>query len=978
MTDLFNSKTVNKLCQDIDLTKKQKESANQWLKLLKENKLEKEQENYRVFGDLILRDLLNYTEEEIRGGTNKDKMEFHFTNSEGKKILCFEVKGTKTKDLFAMQHRSKKEHSTPIHQTWDYMGEYGMNYGICTNYKDFILITKEFGYSKCHIFNFDSIKSNEKNLKEFVGIFSKERIIEKGFVEKLQKESIIEEREFTKEFYKLFHETRLMLIKAFQEKENVSKNEAIYYTQLFLNRLIFMFFVSDKGFIPDRQLFTNRILHILESGQSTEHSKKIYYDIKELFIAFDKGSRVLGVFGFNGGMFNGVIPEKIYFSDLKDDGFFDDVKQNSQLAKSTKLNEKAFKTISKISNLNPIISNLLIMDSFDFNTEINVNILGHIFEQSISDLEDMKKETTSRRKKDGVYYTPEYITDYICRNTIIPHLSKNGTVTTIHELINEYDNNLSELEEKLRKTTILDPACGSGAFLVKAVDILLEINKEIKNKKEDGNITSDQLQITQEWDEDKEIRVIIENNIYGVDINHESVEITQLSLFLKLVSNDRKLLHLGNYIKVGNSLVDDKTIDPRAFSWENEFPEVLDHMMEDKGFDIIIGNPPYVQLSMEKELDPELKEYLIERYGSSMGRLNTFGFFTSLGIDLLKNNGRLGFIIPNTILTQDYYEELRGRILTSCNVNSIVSFSDLLFQDAVVENVILILQQTDSENERMKNTTTIYGVDANLKFVQQNQIEQQIFTNSKKRTFGISWNSKLLKFREKMDSEGLFFVDYLEINQGIALKHDRAKYIVKDRVNDSCRRILDGREINRYSLTWAGDYLVYDINAIHSCKREDIFITPEKLLFRRTGNSLIATYDDKKFYTLNTLVVMNKKYGVKPNILFFLALFNSKLLNYYYRNFLKSTKKVFSEIQARQVENLPVKIPNENTQEKIIILVKKIIDLKKQLNDTKNKPDVTGMLEEDIIRIDNEINNEIYNIYQLSNSEITIIEKDES
>jgi len=85
-----------------------------------------------------------------------------------------------------------------------------------------------------------------------------------------------------------------------------------------------------------------------------------------------------------------------------------------------------------------------------------------------------------------------------------------------------------------------------------------------------------------------------------------------------------------------------------------------------------------------------------------------------------------------------------------------------------------------------------------------------------------------------------------QCNQCIALKHDRAKYIVKDRVNDCCRRILDGREINRYSLTWTGDYLVYDINAIHSCKREDIFITPEKLLFRRTGNSLIATYDDKK------------------------------------------------------------------------------------------------------------------------------------
>ena len=461
--------------------------------------------------------------------------------------------------------------------------------------------------------------------------------------------------------------------------------------------------------------------------------------------------------------------------------------------------------------------------------------------------------------------------------------------------------------------------------MVKAVDVLLEISKEINNKKEDNIITSDQLQITTQWDKDKETREIIEHNIYGVDINRESVEITRLSLFLKLVSNDRKLSYLDKYIKVGNSLIEDKFVDPNAFSWMDEFSEILGDLIKDKGFDVIIGNPPYVQLSMNKKLDPKLKEYLIKRFGSSMGRLNTFGFFIRFGIDLLKNSGRLGFIIPNTILTQIYYEELRKMILISCNINSIVSFSNMPFKDAVVENVILILQQTDSEKEQMKNITTIYGVDTNLNFVQQNQIEQQTFTNNKKSTFGIFWNSELLQFREKMDSEGLFFMDCLEINQGIALKHNRSKSIVKDRIDDSCRRILDGKEIDRYSITWNGDYLKYDVNAIHSCKREDIFITPEKLFFRRTGNSLIATYDDKKFYALNTLVVMNKKPHVKPDILFFLALFNSKLLNYYYRIFLKSTKKVFSEIQAKQVENLPIQIPHKDVQEKIVNLVKKLL-----------------------------------------------------
>ena len=507
--------------------------------------------------------------------------------------MCFEAKGTSTKDLFAIQHRTKKEHSTPIKQTWDYIGNIGLDYGICTNYKEFVLITKQFGYSKYHFFDFKSIQSNEKKLREFIGIFSKTRIIEKGFVEKLEKESIIEEKQFTEEFYKKYHETRLMLIKMFKENGNVTNIEAVYFTQLFLNRLIFMFFVSDKGFIPDRQLFTNRILHILQSNSCNEHSRKIYDDIKELFVAFDKGSKILGIFGFNGGMFSGVLPEKISFLDFKDDEYFKDILLHSKFTQA-QLNSKANGIVSKTPQLNPIITNLLILDSFDFNSEVNVNILGHIFEQSISDLEELKKDETSKRKKDGIYYTPEYITDYICRNTIIPYLSKSN-VSDVSELLEEYDDNLSELEEKLRKTTILDPSCGSGAFLVKAVDVLLEISKEINNKKGNNTTTSDQLQITTQWDEDKETREIIEQNIYGVDINRESVEITRLSLFLKLVSNDRKLSYLDKYVKIGNSLIEDKSVDPNAFSWRDEFPEILGELIDDKGFDVIIGNPPYVQ-----------------------------------------------------------------------------------------------------------------------------------------------------------------------------------------------------------------------------------------------------------------------------------------------------------------------------------------------------------------------------------------------
>ena len=638
---------------------------------------------------IILQDILGYQIKEI--DYESGNVEFQFGNSEGKNILCFEAKGTSTKDLFAPQHRAKKEHETPIKQTWDYMGSISLDYGICTNYQDFVLITKQFGYSKYHFFDFISIKKDEEKLKEFVGIFSKERIIDTGFVEKLHKESIIEEREFTKEFYKLFHETRLMMIKAFQEKEGVTKEEAIHYTQLYLNRLIFMFFAQDHGFLEDK-LFTKRVTEVLNSPLISEHSKMVSDEILGLFQAMDKGSHRLGIFGFNGGLFEEQIPPKIYFSDLKDTKFFRDVRQNSRL--KVKPNEETKKIINRYQNeLSPIIVNLLMMDSFDFTSEVNVNILGHIFEQSISDLEELKEEGISRRKKEGVYYTPEYITDYICRNTIIPYLSKSG-INSTHDLIEEYKDNIDELENKFKEIKILDPACGSGAFLVKAVDILLEIHKEIQIVKESRGkySTGSQFQLTK-WSEETEARMFVENNIYGVDINPESVEITKLSLFLKIASKNRKLLGLSKYIKIGNSLIDDKDIDSRGFNWDDEFPEV----MQLGKFDIVIGNPPYGRYGT---LNEKQKDFLKQKnyYGKTADISESF---IRLVLDRLsKEKGFFSFIIPKGLSYVKSWEETRKTLLTH-DVKKLIDASKA-FEEVLYEQMIFVIKKQKKEDKAIE------------------------------------------------------------------------------------------------------------------------------------------------------------------------------------------------------------------------------------------------------------------------------------
>ena len=239
---LFKRKTIERLSDDVSIDETQLDAAKKWLQLLEQDKLRDEESNYLKFAKIILSDLLGYeiTEIDFQGG----HVEFQFSNNQGKNIICFEAKGTSVNDIFAKQDRTNKQHSTPIKQTWDYMGNLDLDYGVCTNYKIFALITKR-GYSTNYIFDFEDIaKENDghlnifnKKLKEFIAVFSKKKIIDEGFAKKASAESQIEERDFTKEFYKLFHETRLMLIKAFREKKDVTQSDAVHFSQIFLNVL---------------------------------------------------------------------------------------------------------------------------------------------------------------------------------------------------------------------------------------------------------------------------------------------------------------------------------------------------------------------------------------------------------------------------------------------------------------------------------------------------------------------------------------------------------------------------------------------------------------------------------------------------------------------------------------------------------------------------------------------------------------------
>ena len=608
--ELFDDITVKKICSKITLTQDQKDAAMEWIGLLDAEKLVAEKQSQPKFEQIILQRLLGYSLYDYT--PEVDGIDYVAKIPSSDKTICIEVKG-QNQGLQDYQDRDTKNKQTPLAQTWTYVG-YGHDYGVCSNFREFILVTSA-GTKTIHKFNFLSIKKSEDRLdedklKEFVGIFSKEEIFTNNSVEHLVTASQLAQQEFTGEFYKLFHETRLMLIREFETSPEISRKQAIHWAQIFLNRLIFIFFVEDNNFIPDR-LFAKRIIAILNSPSIDESTQKIFDDILGLFKIMNKGSDIQGVNGFNGGLFGEEISPNITFPDLRQSDFFNGCHQNSKLSvKSTIVDVTINSSGLYGEKLNPLIKNLLVMDSYDFTSDLNVNILGHIFEQSISDVESLQSSKSAKRKKDGVYYTPDSLTDYICRNTIIPFLSNTGN-TSVLELVDEYTDNLEKLEEKIKQLKILDPACGSGAFLIKSVDILLEIDEEIQFRKPGQPLQTGLDQYTKT----KEIHLIIENNIYGVDVNEESIEITKLSLFLKLAGPKNKLGYLSKNIKVGNSLIDDPSFK-HSFSWEKQFPHIfLDsnlqkHIVPEHvgGFDIIVGNPPW------EILKPDVDEFFTPLY----------------------------------------------------------------------------------------------------------------------------------------------------------------------------------------------------------------------------------------------------------------------------------------------------------------------------------------------------------------------------
>ena len=496
--------------------------------------------------------------------------------------------------------------------------------------------------------------------------------------------TVVIERELENEFYKLYNETRLMLIKEFEEINGLSRLESIHYAQMIMNRYMFICFAEDIDLLPP-QVSTDTILTPILNGDLRHGS--IWQRLNDLFSDIDEGNEYKKISQYNGGIFKENLEHLKIRDIVEDPKFFNDLYQGWKFKEYEQdVNDNLGLYGQKV---NPIYRNLLTISTFDFSTELDVNILGHIFENGIGDIEELKQDSKGRRKKDGIFYTPDYITDYICRNTIIPYLSKSGKVNTVDELIEEYPGSkIKELDLKVKEIKIVDPACGSGAFLNKAANVLLEIHESIREQL----YTKDTLDHV--WDPIEERREILLNNIYGVDLNEESVDITKLSLFLKVCRKGLILPNLEKNIKCGNSLIDDPDFSDKPFKWEKEFKEIF----QDGGFDIVIGNPPYVRQERIKEIKP----YLKDNYNVYTGVADLYVYFFEKGLKLLKENGKLGFISSNKFIKTNYGKNIREFILENSDFEKYTDHThDEIFADATTYPSIFILSKGNNSGNKI-------------------------------------------------------------------------------------------------------------------------------------------------------------------------------------------------------------------------------------------------------------------------------------
>lgn len=924
-------------------------------------------------------------------GQKPDIVLGEFTSEESKVMAVVELKDFKYYDLDKKQNRVGDKR-TPVEQGFGYAPKFGGNcrWVLISNFNEIRLYDKndENQYERFYIEDLE----DDFEFKRFLYLLSKENILDRK-LDNLIDLKIKEEEKIEREFYTKYKTIRSKIVsQVIEDNRTYNADVLIEKSQKLLDRFLFIAFCEDKNIIPANSYKTM----VLSSNENvTKH---------ELFTMLcrniDKGNKQKGINKFNGGLFK--------YDEILDDLVLDDV----------------------------IFTELITLADYDFNTDVDENILGRIFEQSISDLEELKNDALGietdkkkgKRKKDGVFYTPSRITQGIVGKSIgeylndkkfelgyekLPELT-DESIETQRGLSAKAEKHLAfwrEYRSKVLSIKVIDPACGSGAFLIAAYDYLKKELDEINDRIADLKGRTQEL-----FDGDEMYDASLENEylikcLYGVDLNPESVEISKLSLWLRTLTKDKPLTNLDNNIKSGNSITE--------FDFQEEFSEVF----AKGGFDVVIGNPPYVM----HEFITNIKPILENNYETYTSMADLYCYFYELGVRIIKTGGVLGYITSNSWLNIDYGINIRKLL----NKYFIIEIEDhngkRIFPDANVDTNIIIVKKVPHKN----NDVRIVLTKANKTFY----FNQSEFDEEKGFVF---LDDSLQIIKSKLDSLGEALIKWpIKMNSGIKTGLDKAFIIEKEKYDELTKKdrknkeiivpLLRGKNIGRYEINYQDLYLINSHNGYKQAHEDIPYVNvenfpgikehleefdpklsersdkgqtaynlrncayvaefeKEKLIWAKMTKTSKFTYDTKGYYISVTGFIM-----VGEKLKYLLAMLNSKLIEFAFLN-LYGGKTLGEGLDFRIsfLEKLPILVPTQEQEEYLTNLSDKMLESKEKLSKLNkllelaiNDKNYEMQLElkekieelnEEILDTDYAIDSYVYDMYGITVEERALIE----
>lgn len=642
-----------------------------------------------------------------------------------------------------------------------------------------------------------------------------------------------------------------------------------------------------------------------------------------------------------------------------------------------------------------------------------IEILGSIYEQFLGKQLVAKgsgvavDEKPAVKKAGGVFYTPRYIVDYIVEQTLGKQLSEiaNG---------NGQRPSLKDFEKQTSALKVLDPACGSGSFLIRAFERICEHWE--RRLKDDLPLKDAPNRAA--WEKDHRTHCYIDpqrdavfltvglkkkillDNIYGVDIDSAAVEVTQLSLYLKMLEHETKttlgkqkdlfpsdiavLPALKDNIKCGNSLISSDFSDlpedltrVHAFDWSVQFEAI----MKDGGFDTVIGNPPYILLQDDLRTDDELIYFRKSFCGASY-KLDTYHLFIEQGIMLCKKGGLQSFITPSNFLTNNHLDKLRKFILKNTQPLEIVVIDGGVFVGASVDIAIFVFLTRQPAEDSFLLTRTVVE-NSNFKTTSQNYVFPKRVLDDKSTLFTAGIVNPVSELWDKISGKFPKLETIADVNFGKQLR-DRKKF-TQDVVEVSRQgsipsthvACVTGKNIQRYLLEWSRLACFNDIVAQKGgCWDETKHKAKGKLLTRQIGQYPSFALDMVGYHCLNTIfmVTLREKAPLDSTVL--LGVLNSKLLRALWVGRFYDQRQTFPKVKGTYLKELPIALTdfsnpaNKSIHDKLVQLVDKMLKMQAAKSETDK-----ATLQNAITATDNEIDRLVYDLYGLTEDEIKLVEE---